>query len=83
MGPVLNIAQVFGVFPVTGVRSSSPSKLQFKTFSFITIYSGFVAMMAFFMASISVIYMFRTLNADTVHKKGKCNSLLLILCRIF
>ncbi|OAD57920.1 Putative gustatory receptor 64f [Eufriesea mexicana] len=43
IGPALSIAQVFGIFPVAGVRSASPSKLHFKTFSFLTVYSGGIA----------------------------------------
>ncbi|CAL7948631.1 unnamed protein product [Xylocopa violacea] len=70
IGPVLNVAQVFGMFPVAGVRSSSLSKLQFKTFSFLTIYSGFISAMFFFMTALSVIHMLKTLNVDTLQRRG-------------
>ncbi|XP_017755948.1 PREDICTED: gustatory receptor for sugar taste 64f-like [Eufriesea mexicana] len=70
IGPALSIAQVFGIFPVAGVRSASPSKLHFKTFSFLTVYSGFIATMIFFMTIISVVHMLKTFNANTFHTRG-------------
>ncbi|XP_017793582.1 PREDICTED: gustatory receptor for sugar taste 64f-like [Habropoda laboriosa] len=70
IGPVLNIAQIFGIFPVSGVRSSSPTKLQFKVFSFLTIYSGFIAVMMFITTMISIVYMVKILNTDIFHTRG-------------
>ncbi|PBC26703.1 Putative gustatory receptor 64f [Apis cerana cerana] len=65
IGPVLKAAQIFGMFPVSGVGSSSLSKLQFKIFSFLTIYSGFIALMVSFMTIVSMIHMLKTFNANT------------------
>lgn len=76
IGPVLSIARVFGLFPVAGVRSVSPSKLQFKTFSFVTFYSGFIASTIFFMTIVSVLHMVKTLNANTIQTRGKHRLLL-------
>ncbi|XP_076378783.1 gustatory receptor 5a for trehalose [Megalopta genalis] len=70
IGPILSIAQVFGVFPISGVRSPSPSKLRFNMVSFLTIYSICTIMMIFFATAVSVIYMLKTLNADTFHVRG-------------
>lgn len=71
IGPVLSIARVFGLFPMAGVRSVSPSKLQFKTFSFVAFYSAFIASMIFFMTMVSVLHMVKTLNANTIQTRGK------------
>lgn len=71
IGPVLSIARVFGLFPVAGVRSVSPSKLQFKTLSFVAFYSGVIASMIFFMTIVSVLHMVKTLNANTIQTRGK------------
>ncbi|XP_068986737.1 gustatory receptor for sugar taste 64f-like isoform X1 [Bombus flavifrons] len=70
IGPVLSIARVFGLFPVAGVRSVSPSKLQFKTFSFVAFYSAFIASTIFFMTIVSVLHMVKTLNANTIQTRG-------------
>lgn len=70
IGPVLKAAQIFGMFPVSGVGSSSLSKLQFKIFSFLTIYSGFIALMVSFMTIVSMIHMLKTFNANTFQIRG-------------
>lgn len=71
IGPVLSIARVFGLFPVAGVRSASPSKLRFKALSFVAFYSGLIASMIFFMTIVSVLHMVKTLNANTIQTRGK------------
>ncbi|CAK9807740.1 Gustatory receptor for sugar taste 64f [Anthophora plagiata] len=70
IGPVLNVAQIFGIFPVAGVRSPSPTKLQFKLFSFLAVYSGFIATMMFIITMISIVYMLKALNTDVFHTQG-------------
>ncbi|KAK1137714.1 hypothetical protein K0M31_002209 [Melipona bicolor] len=70
IGPVLSMARIFGLFPVTGIRSVSPSKLRFKIFSFITFYSSFIAAMVFFTTIVSVSHMLKTLNANTFRTRG-------------
>ncbi|XP_003705354.1 gustatory receptor for sugar taste 64f isoform X2 [Megachile rotundata] len=70
IGPILSIAQLFGVFPVAGIRSSSPSKLRFKPLSFLVIYSVFVIIMLLFTTIISVIHTFKVLNAETFQRDG-------------
>ncbi|XP_031833758.1 gustatory receptor for sugar taste 64f [Nomia melanderi] len=70
IGPILSIAQIFGIFPVSGIRSTSPSKLHFNPLSFLTIYSVFVTVMILFATTISMIYMFKTLNAETFQMRG-------------
>ncbi|XP_034176740.1 gustatory receptor for sugar taste 64f [Osmia lignaria lignaria] len=70
IGPVLRIAQIFGVFPVSGIRSSSPSKLKFKPFSFLVIYATFVGIMIFFAVIISVIHMIKMINSESFQRDG-------------
>ncbi|KAG9433562.1 gustatory receptor for sugar taste 64f [Apis mellifera carnica] len=70
IGPVLKAAQIFGMFPVSGVGSSSLSKLQFKIFSLLTMYSGFIALMISFMTIVSMIHMLKTFNASTFQIRG-------------
>lgn len=82
IGPVLSMARIFGVFPVAGIRSISPSKLRFKIFSFITFYSSFIAAMVFFITILSVCHMLKTLNANTFHTRGKQYSSIIFLSSI-
>ncbi|XP_017879827.1 gustatory receptor 5a for trehalose-like isoform X2 [Ceratina calcarata] len=70
IGPILCIAQVFGLFPVSGIRCPSLSKLQFKRFSFLTVYSACLALMVCFMTVISVIHMLKTFNTDAIQARG-------------
>ncbi|KAF3421472.1 hypothetical protein E2986_03551 [Frieseomelitta varia] len=70
IGPVLSMARLFGLFPMTGIRSVSPSKLRFKIFSFITFYSCFIAAMVFLTTIVSMCHMLKTLNAKTFRTRG-------------
>ncbi|XP_076665650.1 gustatory receptor for sugar taste 64f isoform X2 [Andrena cerasifolii] len=70
MAPILSVAQIFGVFPISGVRSSSPTKLHFKRFSFLTVYSTVIVIMTLFVTIISVAYMVKSLNAETFQTRG-------------
>ncbi|XP_076235178.1 gustatory receptor for sugar taste 64a [Calliopsis andreniformis] len=70
MSPILSLAQAFGAFPVSGLRASSPKKLQFRIFSFLTFYSIFVVVLLLFVTIVSVIHMVKTLNVDTFRTQG-------------
>ncbi|XP_043500317.1 gustatory receptor 5a for trehalose-like [Polistes fuscatus] len=63
-------AQLFGLLPVTGISADSPSKLKFKKISFRTFYTILVAFSIFIMATLSVIHMIRTLNAEAFGVRG-------------
>ncbi|XP_076645879.1 gustatory receptor for sugar taste 64f [Halictus rubicundus] len=70
MGPILNMAQVFGIFPVSGVRSPSPSTLRFSIVSVLTIYSFCIIAMLLFATAVSLIFMLKSLNASTFQTRG-------------
>ncbi|XP_076164337.1 gustatory receptor for sugar taste 64f [Ptiloglossa arizonensis] len=70
IGPILSLAQIFGLFPISGVRSLSPSKLHFQIYSFLTIYSIFITMMILFITIVSIIHMLTTISAETFHMRG-------------
>ncbi|KAI4488020.1 hypothetical protein M0804_004868 [Polistes exclamans] len=63
-------AQLFGLLPVTGISADTPSKLKFKKISFRTFYTILVAFSIFIMATLSVIHMIRTLNAEAFGVRG-------------
>ncbi|KAL6444636.1 hypothetical protein ACFW04_002022 [Cataglyphis niger] len=70
IGPILGLAQLFGVLPVSGVRAPTPLKLKFAIFSFLTAYAVSVTIMVLFMAILAIMHMIRTLNATTFEVKG-------------
>ncbi|XP_011881611.1 PREDICTED: gustatory receptor for sugar taste 64e-like [Vollenhovia emeryi] len=70
MGPILVIAQLFGVLPVSGICKPSPSQLKFEKFSFRTIYTVFINALVLVMAILAVIHMITTLNSNTFQVKG-------------
>ncbi|KAG5323920.1 GR05A protein, partial [Acromyrmex heyeri] len=65
MGPVLVMAQLFGILPVSGILMPSPLQIEFVKFSVRTIYSAFISGMVLFMATLSIIHMIKTLNSAT------------------
>ncbi|KAK2575503.1 hypothetical protein KPH14_011224 [Odynerus spinipes] len=70
IGPILWWAQFFGLLPLAGIRSASPSRLKYKRFSLRTAYSVLVAASIFFMATLSVLHMIRTFNAEAFEVRG-------------
>ncbi|TGZ56971.1 putative gustatory receptor 64f [Temnothorax longispinosus] len=70
IGPVLAMAQLFGVLPVSGVCRPNPSQLKFAKFSFRTAYAVFINAMVLVVAVLAVIHMIRTLNSTTFEVKG-------------
>jgi len=79
IGPILAMAQLFGILPVSGIRRSSPLQLKFMRFSLRTAYSVLIIITVLFMAILSVIHMIRTLNSTTFEVQGKKYA----LCRIY
>lgn len=71
IGPILGLAQLFGVLPVSGVRAPTPLKLKFAIFSFLTAYAVFVTVMVLVAAILAIMHMIRTLNSTTFEVKGK------------
>ncbi|KAG5322760.1 GR64E protein, partial [Pseudoatta argentina] len=65
MEPVLVMAQLFGILPVSGILMPSPLQIEFVKFSVRTIYSAFISGMVLFMATLSIIHMIKTLNSAT------------------
>ncbi|XP_011062451.1 PREDICTED: gustatory receptor for sugar taste 64e-like [Acromyrmex echinatior] len=65
MGPVLVMAQLFGILPVSGILMPSPLQIEFVKFSVRTIYSVFISGMVLFMATLSIIHMIKTLDSTT------------------
>ncbi|XP_011340003.1 gustatory receptor for sugar taste 64f isoform X2 [Ooceraea biroi] len=70
IGPVLVLAQFFGVLPVSGVLRPTPLKMKFVKFSFLTFYAASITATVLVMAILSIIHMIRTLNAKTFAVKG-------------
>ncbi|KYQ46620.1 Putative gustatory receptor 64a [Trachymyrmex zeteki] len=70
MGPVLVMAQLFGILPVSGILMPSPLQIEFVKFSVRTIYSVFINGMVLFMAILSIIHMIKTLNSTTFEVQG-------------
>ncbi|CAL1674849.1 unnamed protein product [Lasius platythorax] len=70
IGPILGMAQLFGVLPVSGVCAPTPLKLKFAVFSFRTIYAVSVTVMVLVMAILAIMHMIRTLNSATFGKQG-------------
>ncbi|XP_011689867.1 PREDICTED: gustatory receptor for sugar taste 64f-like [Wasmannia auropunctata] len=70
IGPVLALAQFFGVLPVLGIRRPSALQLKFKKVSLRTAYAVFIIGMVLFMAILSVIHMIQTLNSSAFEVKG-------------
>ncbi|XP_054011018.1 gustatory receptor for sugar taste 64f-like [Hylaeus anthracinus] len=70
MRPILRLAQLFGILPVSGIKSQSPTELRFKIFSFLTVYSVFIIVMILFITVISMIHMMTTISAETFHTRG-------------
>jgi len=71
IGPILGMAQIFGVLPILGVSAPNPMKLKFVKFSFRTAYAISVTMMVLFMAILAIMHMIRTLNTTAFEVKGK------------
>ncbi|KAL0121255.1 hypothetical protein PUN28_008729 [Cardiocondyla obscurior] len=70
ISPILTLAQLFGVLPVSGICSPNPVQLKFIKFSFRTAYSVFILGMVLFMSILAIIHMIRTLNSLTFEVKG-------------
>ncbi|KYN20635.1 hypothetical protein ALC57_07007 [Trachymyrmex cornetzi] len=83
MGPILVIAQLFGILPVSGILMPSPLQIKFVKFSVRTIYSVFISGMVLFMAMLSIIHMIKTLNSTTFEVQGKQISIYRTLRRIY
>ncbi|EFN77949.1 Putative gustatory receptor 64f [Harpegnathos saltator] len=70
IAPVLVLAQLFGILPVSGLLQLTPSKLRFAKFSPRTAYTTFITTMVLVMAILSNIHMIRTLNSTTFEVQG-------------
>ncbi|XP_066583615.1 gustatory receptor for sugar taste 64e-like isoform X2 [Prorops nasuta] len=67
---ILVTAQIFGILPVSGVRSTTPLKLSYTLLSFRSAYALIILSMILLMAVISVLHMIKTLNTDTFSMHG-------------
>ncbi|RLZ02212.1 Gustatory receptor 2 [Cephus cinctus] len=74
IGPILIIAQVFGLFPVMGISSPSPKNLAYSRRSARTIYSLIVIISIAVMAGFSIMHMLKTLKAEAFELKGGITS---------
>ncbi|XP_012055154.1 PREDICTED: gustatory receptor for sugar taste 64e-like [Atta cephalotes] len=70
MGPILVMAQLFGILPVSGILMPSPLQIKFVKFSIRTIYSAFISGMVLFMAILSIIHMIKIINSATFEVQG-------------
>lgn len=71
IGSILRLAQIFGLLPVSGIRSSSPLNLRFFWSSIVTIYALLVLIAILVMALVSVLHMVNTLNAKAFEVHGE------------
>jgi len=74
IGPVLVLAQFFGVLPVSGVLKPSPLRMKFARFSLLTIYAASITVAVLVMAILSIIHMTKTLNSSSFKVRGKQTS---------
>jgi len=75
IGPILAMAQLFGILPVSGICRPNPSELKFAKFSFRTVYAVFINAIVLFMAILSVYNMIDLLTID-FEINGKQTSIL-------
>ncbi|XP_012278986.1 gustatory receptor 5a for trehalose [Orussus abietinus] len=70
IGPILALAQWFGVLPVCGVCLPSPEDLALKKPSLRLLYSVIISCALLIVASVSFLHMVRTLGAETFQVQG-------------
>jgi len=77
IGPILAMAQLFGILPVSGICRPNPSELTFTKFSFRTVYAVVIIATVLFIAILSVFNMISVLTNDIfTEMKGKQTSIL-------
>jgi len=76
IGPILVLAQFFGVLPVSGLLKPSPLPMKFAKFSPLTIYAASITVAVLVMAILSIIHMIGTLNSASFAVRGKRTNLL-------
>jgi len=82
IGPILVLAQFFGILPVSGVLKASPLQMKFVRFSFLTVYAASITVAVLIMAILSIIHTIRTLNSATFKMRGKRTNLLALRSRV-
>ncbi|XP_046736250.1 gustatory receptor 5a for trehalose-like [Diprion similis] len=70
IGPILSVAQCFGLLPVCGVLSASSRGLAFRRRSLRTIYASFLTLTMLVVALSSIVHMVRSVDTQTFEIKG-------------
>ncbi|KAF7989425.1 hypothetical protein HCN44_008099 [Aphidius gifuensis] len=66
IGPIIEIANIFGIFPIYGSRSPSPSMLSFKMRSFKSYYAIAVCVILGIFSFISIVHMMTVLQSSVL-----------------
>lgn len=70
IGPIIRIANIFGIFPIYGSQSPSPSMLSFKRRSFKSYYAFAVCVILGIFSFISIVHMMRVLQSSALSLQG-------------